>query len=159
MADVTVRAFKKTDTAELLALMKGLAVFEGYIDDFVVTEEDLVNFGLGETPAFEAFVAEAGAGLLGMVVLYRIPWTYDKRPTIIMKELFVCDKGRGLGVGRMLLQKAAARAMQLNSPRLQWTVLNTNVRAKKFYNEAGGKTDPVWEAWGLDEAAMTALAE
>jgi len=159
MAKVNVRTFTKEDTGGLLDLMKGLAAFEGYIDDFVVTEDDLVTFGLGDAPAFGAFVAETEVGLVGMVVFYRIPWTYDKRPTIIMKELFVSDAARGLGVGRLLLQRVAARALELDCPRLQWTVLSTNLRAKKFYSEAGGKTDPDWESWGLDEAAMTALVD
>lgn len=158
---LTVRAFDQNDVPELLELMKGLARFEGYIDNFAVTDQDLVDHGLGENPAFESFVAEQGGetGLLGMVVLYRIPWTYDLKPTVIMKELFVRDDARGLGVGRALLQRAAARALELGAPRLQWTVLDSNEAAKRFYHAAGSKHDTVWEPWGLDESAMKRLIE
>lgn len=160
MPGVTVRAFTEADVPELLALMKGLARFEGYIDDFRVTGQDLVDHGLGPAPAFEAFVAESEGieGLAGMVVVYRIPWTYDLRPTLVMKELFVRDDARGSGIGERLLQRVAQRALELDCPRLNWTVLDTNVRAKGFYGRAGATHDTVWEPWGLGEEALRALA-
>lgn len=157
----TIRAFEERDIPQLLELMKGLARFEGYIDQFRVTESDLRRYGLGEDPSFEAFVAAAGDSgeLLGMVVLYRIPWTYDLRPTLIMKELFVIDEARGLGVGSALLKRAAERALAVGAPRLLWTVLDTNESAKRFYAAAGARMDSVWEPWGLDESAMERLAD
>lgn len=159
MTQIQVRPFMHADVGELLELMRGLARFEGYIDDFVVTEQDLVRFGLGAEPAFEAFVAEGsdGRGLLGMVVLYRIPWTYDLRPTLVMKELFVRDDARGRGVGQALLKRAAARAREIDCPRLIWTVLPSNTAAKRFYSAAGATQDLDWEHWQLGEAGLAHL--
>jgi GNAT superfamily N-acetyltransferase len=161
MSDVTVRAFNESDIPELLELMQGLARFEGYIDDFRVTHEDLLAHGLGPSPRFEAFVAETNdiVGLVGMAVVYHIPWTYDLRPTLIMKELFVRDEGRGRGVGRALLRSVAGRALELDCPRLQWTVLDTNDPAKRFYATAGATKDEVWEPWSLNEDGLRALVE
>jgi len=149
MPPTTVRPFLETDIAELLELMRGLARFEGYIDDFRVTESDLKTFGLGAQPSFEAFVAERrdASGLLGMAVIYRIPWTYDLRPTLILKELFVRDDARGGGVGAALLARVAKRARELDCPRVQWTVLKDNEAARRFYAAAGATTDEVWEHW------------
>ena len=161
MSDVTVRAFNESDIPELLELMQGLARFEGYIDDFCVTHEDLLVHGLGPSPRFEAFVAETDniVGLVGMAVVYHIPWTYDLRPTLIMKELFVRSEGRGRGVGRALLRRVAARALELDCPRVQWTVLDTNDPAKRFYEAAGAIKEEVWEPWGLTEDGLRALVE
>lgn len=162
MTPISVRPFGEDDVGELLELMKGLARFEGYIDDFVVTEGDLVEHGLGPSPRFEAFVAvaeedSAPGGLLGMVVIYRIPWTYDLRPTLIMKELFVRDDARGMGVGQALMRRVGARARELDCPRLQWTVLSTNEPAKRFYDGFGAFTDPEWESWQLGEKELARL--
>ena len=161
MSDINVRAFAEPDIPELLELMKGLARFEGYIDDFRVSEEDLRVHGLGPSPRFEAFVADTDKpeGLLGMAVVFCIPWTYDLRPTLILKELFVRDDARGRGVGRLLLERVASRARELDCPRLQWTVLDTNEPAKRFYVAAGATTGGVWELWALDEAAIAALCD
>lgn len=160
MPNLRVRSFTEADIPELLELMKGLARFEGYIDHFVVTRDDLAAHGLGPSPRFEAFVAEVEGveGLVGMAVVYQIPWTYDLRPTLVMKELFVRESGRGRGVGGALLQRVAERAVELDCPRVLWTVLSTNEGARRFYSSAGARKDEVWEPWGLDEAGIADLA-
>lgn len=161
MTQITVRAFQESDVPELLELMRGLARFEGYIDDFKVTEKDLVRFGLRPEPAFESFVAETPGlrGLTGMVVLYRIPWTYDLRPTLVMKELFVRKDARGKGIGQALLRRVAHRAQELNCPRLLWTVLPSNDSAKRFYARAGATQDQGWEHWQLNKQGLADLTQ
>ncbi|WP_455854615.1 hypothetical protein [Ensifer canadensis] len=56
---ISTRPFEHRDVATVLALMRGLAVFEGYIDKFAVTERDLIDHGLCDSPRFGVFVAEA----------------------------------------------------------------------------------------------------
>lgn len=64
---------------------------------------------------------------------------YEKRHF----EFLRVSEASGLKVKITGIRCVAARAVELNSPRLQWTVLNTKLRAKKFYKEAGGTTDAV----------------
>lgn len=156
----TVRPFDRGDVPELIELMRGLARFEGYIDDFRVTEQDLVEHGLGNPRRFEAFVAQAsGAGpLLGMSVVYLIPWTFDLRPTMVLKELFVADTARGRGVGEALMRHVAKRAAELDCPRLVWNVLHSNDRARAFYRGLGAARDRIWQGWVLDESGLRALS-
>ena len=158
---ISVRPFCRADVPHLLTLMKDLARFEGYIDDFRVTEQDLITHGLGPAPAFEALVAtrlprddsssaaSATTILLGMCVLYHIPWTYDMRSKLVMKELYVADHARGRGVGAALLHAARRRARQCNASALIWTVLKGNTRAETFYTKHGGRPDPLWDNWTL----------
>ncbi|MBZ7922349.1 hypothetical protein [Ensifer adhaerens] len=84
---LTIRPFEHRDVADVLRLMRGLAVFEGYIDKFCVTEADLVGHGLGANPRFGVLVAERGGRAVGIAVYYVIPWTYDLKPTLVVKEL------------------------------------------------------------------------
>lgn len=160
MPVIQVRPFGIDDVDGLLQLMVDLARFEGYIDQFRVTPQDLVNFGLGPNPRFEALVAvpERSNALAGMAVLYRIPWTYDLRPTIVLKELFVSEGYRSVGVGRALLEGVAWRAREVGAARVHWTVLKSNDAAQRFYRSIGGRADPIWDLWGLDEPALIALA-
>lgn len=149
LSSVSVRPFTVADVPQLLALMKGLAQFEGYIDSFCVTEQDIEERGLGERPEFEALVAtdEGGAELLGMTVLYTIPFTYDLKPTLVIKELFVSDTARGRGVGSALFSAIKRRAVDLGCPRIEWSVLNGNQPAMDFYRQQGAVPDPVWQGW------------
>ncbi len=152
--DYVVRAFGEADVPQLLQLMRALAAFEGYLDDFTVSEADLIDFGLSAAPRFEALVAandgtDAAPRLLGMCVLYQTPWTYDMKPKLVMKELFVDEAARGRGVGQALLSAAQARAQELGASALIWTVLKGNAAAEAFYAGNGGKPDPLWNNWVL----------
>ncbi|WP_259779811.1 GNAT family N-acetyltransferase [Aestuariispira ectoiniformans] len=153
MEDLEVRPFGLEDVPNLLELMKGLATFEGYINQFQVTEDALIERGLGDNPQFEALVATHpdSQDLLGMTVLYTIPYNYDLRPSLVMKELFVAAEARGMGVGQSLFKAVVKRAQQLDCPRILWTVLQTNEPAMHFYRQQGAGPDEVWEGWLLKE--------
>lgn len=148
----SVRKAVESDAAQLLELMKALASFEGYRDQFVVTEDDLIERGLGTNSSgqFVAFVAENELGeLCGYAVTYGIPYTYDLKPTLVLKELFVTQNARGKDMGRALMDQVVAHAKTMRSARLKWDVLPCNERAKAFYRRFGGAPNADWEAWTL----------
>lgn len=157
---LVVRDFDRADAPQLWELMRQLAKFEGYIDEFAVTEADLVAFGLGEEALFHTYVAsiEADRELCGMAVTYPLLWTFDRRPTLVLKELFVSENARGAGVGAALFRKVAWRARQMDASRLHWTVLRGNRRAEAFYTNHGGKRDQQWIPWVLDAHGIAQCA-
>lgn len=69
--DLEIRPFERRDVADVLALMRALAVFEGYIDDFRVTEADLVEHGFGPSPRFGVFVAVLAGKVAGTPCITR----------------------------------------------------------------------------------------
>lgn len=151
-AGLAVRPFVKSDVPALLSMMKGLARFEGYIDEFRVTARDLVEQGLGDSSCFGAFVAEQEGVLMGYAVHYRVPFTYRMRPTLVLKELYVRTEGRGNGVGGALFEAVKAEAKRIDAGALDWLVLPGNDKAKSFYQAHGGKQDTGWERWYLDQS-------
>lgn len=147
---VDVRPAVAPDAPRLLWLMRQLAVFEGYDAQFRVTEGDLLRRGLANTmPAqFAAFVAQqAGAPVCGYAVTYEIPFTYDLRPTLVLKELYVEEAARGRGAGDALMRRVFAHAQDRGAARLQWDVLPGNEAAKRFYRRLGGSPATDWERW------------
>ncbi len=46
-----------------------------------------------------------------MAVTYIIPWTYDLKPTVILKELFIHESARGEGIGKALMKRVASYAV------------------------------------------------
>lgn len=146
-----VREFQSGDAEMALALMRDLACFEGYIDDFQVTAADLIEHGLGSDRLFTAFVVpeDDADALLGIAVTYIVPWTYDLKPVLVLKELFVTKEARGRGVGKSLFRRAMGYGRERGASKIQWTVLQTNNRAKTFYRRLGGSEDTNWEPWHL----------
>ena len=149
MTGIVVRPFTPDDIDAVWHLMRALAVFEGYIDDFAVMPEDLVISGLGPAPAFGVFVAVKDGAVAGIAVHYRIPWTYDLCPVLVLKELFVAEAFRGQGVGQALFARLLAYAGEIGASALRWTLLPDNAAAKRFYVGQGGACDVAWEHWTL----------
>jgi ribosomal protein S18 acetylase RimI-like enzyme len=147
-----IRRAHSGDAPRLLALMRDLAQFEGYADRFAVTERELIERGLSANGAvqFFAWVAEEGDRLDGYAVTYLIPFTFDLRPTIVIKELYVDQRARGSGIGNALFTAAQMHARSINARLLRWQVLPNNDAAKRFYRRRGGGIDASWENWLLD---------
>lgn len=138
------------DAPRLMSLMHQLAVFEGYADRMTVTQDDLIERGLGTQSLgqFSAIVAQSDLGeLWGYAVVYSIPFTYDLQPTLVLKELLVTESARGMGVGRSLFESVVSHARVNQCRLLKWDVLPSNERAKAFYRNCGGLHDADWENW------------
>ncbi|KRB21135.1 MULTISPECIES: GNAT family N-acetyltransferase [Mesorhizobium] len=144
-----VRPFERRDVGAVLALMRALAVFEGYDDEFRVTEADIVDHGLGPSPRFGVFVAEVDGVIVGIAVHYLIPWTYDLKPVVVLKELYVAEAARGKSVGRALVERLRDHATSIGASAIKWTVLHSNMPAKAFYRSLDGRADDTWELWKL----------
>lgn len=147
-----VRAAQENDVPQLLQLMRGLAQFEGYLSRFAVTQQDLLERGFGRNgaPQFHAFVADAGAVLKGYALVYLIPFTFDLRPTLVLKEFFVREDARGGGLGHALFNAVMEFGRQQGVRLLRWQVLPGNEGAQKFYRTFGGNVDADWDSWVLE---------
>lgn len=158
----SIRRAAPGDAPALLALMRGLASFEGYAADFAVDEATLQRQGFARVPPdFYALVAESPGEiheLVGMLVYYLIPFTFRARPTLYIKELYVAETGRGLGVGEALMRAAAGAAIEHDCATIKWQVAEWNADAQRFYERLGAKPAREWVEYALSESALRALA-
>lgn len=138
--------------------MRSLAVFEGYFDDFAVDEHALLARAFGESPECHVFVVQGSEGIAGYAVGLIIPFTYDLRPTVVLKELFVAAIYRGQGFGAALLSHVAAWTLEQGAARLKWDVLAGNHRAEAFYRQHGGRPDAKWMPYQMSEDGLKALS-
>ncbi|PIA74561.1 Ribosomal protein S18 acetylase RimI [Pseudomonas sp. NFACC19-2] len=154
-----VREARAEDVPALLPLMRELARFEDYLEDFAVDEVQLMARAFAAEPQCRIFVAEASDRLLGYAVTQELTFTYDLRPTVRLKELYVAPDARCQRLGEQLLAAVARWAKARGAGRLKWDVLAGNQKAERFYQRLGGHPDAKWIAYTMDHSAMTALAE
>lgn len=151
MSDTPImREFEAKHVAKLLNMMKQLATFEDYIDDFKVTEDYLLRHGLGESRQFSVLLAELNGEILGYICFYLIPFTYHLKPKMILKELFVSEAARGLSLGGLLFEAMKNQAQANDCCLIEWTVLPENAQAQSFYQKHGGGHDAKWQIWNLN---------
>lgn len=152
-----IRAAAPEDVPQLLELMRALAAFEGYLDEFAVDADALRQRAFGPAAQCQVFVAESD-DLLGYAVVLSIPFTYDLRPTVRLKELYVVENGRHQGIGERLMQRVASWARDQGAGRLLWDVLAGNDAAERFYRRLGGRRVRKWIAYEMDLPALGRLA-
>jgi hypothetical protein len=80
-----VRPACAADVPTIHALIAELALYEKEPEAFVLSQEDLLKHGFGETPPlFEVCVADGGAeGLLGMAMVYTKFLVYTMVYTVV----------------------------------------------------------------------------
>jgi ribosomal protein S18 acetylase RimI-like enzyme len=157
-APATVRLANAGDAEGLVRLMEQLAEIAGH-KDFRVTTKELLARGLAasQSQEFRAFVADCAVGKVsGYAVVQEIPFTFDLRPTLVLKELFVASADRRRGVGTALMESVIAYAQQRGCGRLRWLLLPGNDAAKRFYERFGGAIDSAWENWVLNPSSNSA---
>src|SRR5580658_4612082 len=154
----TIRPATAADVQQILAFIRALAVYERAPDAVVATEEGLLRDGFGPHPYFECLLAEHDGRPAGFALYFFNYSTWMGRPGLYLEDLFVEPEFRGLGIGKVLLQRVAAIAVEKNCPRLQWEVLNWNTPAIEFYRAMGAEFMDEWRNVRMTGEALARLA-
>ncbi len=139
-----IRHANAQDSEQVLSLMKQLAIFEGYINNFEVTDK-VIKAQINHS--FYALVADDGNKIVGLLVYYFLPFTYDMAPWLFIKELYVDENSRGQNIGQLLMLKAQNICQQKGGSRMTWSVLSTNFHAQNFYQSLGASHDKDWQLY------------
>jgi GNAT superfamily N-acetyltransferase len=155
---VTVRWATAGDAATIVEFIRGLAEFEREPPESVkVTEADIVRDGWGDTPRFEALIAELAGQPVGFALFFMNYSTWEGTAGIYIEDLFVLDVARGTGAGRALMAAAAAVARERGCARLELSVLDWNP-ARGFYERLGMAHQSEWLPYRLGASGIAALA-
>jgi GNAT superfamily N-acetyltransferase len=154
-----VRKAVEADVPDLLPLMRELAEFEKYANEFAISEEILREQGFRHVPPdFHCFVAEENGRLIGFLVYYFVPFTYRAKPNIVIKELYVAEGHRSKRVGRLLMIAIAKEAVRTDCGRIKWWVAKWNDRGIQFYQRLGAAIDSEWHEFQMSEQTFRDLA-
>lgn len=153
-----LRPARREDTAELLRLIRELARYEKAADQVETDEAQLAStlFDAGATA--HAIVAEQGGRLVGMAIYFFNYSTWQGRNGLYLEDLFVEPEQRGAGIGKALLARLAAIAVERDCGRFEWSVLDWNAPAIEFYESLGARAQSEWVRYRLEGKALQALA-
>ena len=153
-----IRSATAADVAQILAFIRALAAFERAPDAVVATEEGLLRDGFGPNPFYSCLIAEHDGQPAGFALYFSTTPRGMGRPGIYLEDLFVLPEFRGLGIGKALLQRVAAVAVEKGCQRLQWEVLDWNTPAIDFYSAMGAEFLDEWRNVRLGGEAIKRLA-
>ncbi|WP_153099804.1 GNAT family N-acetyltransferase [Paraburkholderia hayleyella] len=155
---ITIRAAVPADVRTILALMAELASFEKLTHLFVATEPDLHEALFGVQPAAEVRVAVTEGRIVGYALFFHNYSTFIGRRGLYLEDLYVQPAHRGNGLGAQLLRHLAALAIERQCARFEWTVLDWNTSAIRFYEAMGASVLPDWRVVRVSGTALEQLA-
>jgi len=154
-ASFRLRAAEPRDTPQIVRLITALAEYEKLTHQLQLTEGKLQTQLFGPRPAAEALVAEAdGGSLIGFALYFTSFSTFLCKPGLYLEDLFVVPEARGQGVGRALLTALARLALERDYGRVEWSVLDWNEPALRFYEAIGASVLPDWRRCRLTDDAL-----
>ena len=154
----TTRAATVADLPLILHLIQQLAEYEKLRDACVATEERLRESLFGPQPAAEVIIAERDGVPAGFALFCHNYSTFLARSGIWLEDLFVLPEHRGHGIGRLLLERLAALAVERDCGRLEWAVLDWNEAAIGFYKALGARPMDEWTVFRLTGETLASVA-
>lgn len=155
---MTIRAATAADVPQILTFIHALAEYERAPHEVTATAEGLLRDGFGPRPIYFCLIAEQDGAPAGFALFFFNYSTWKGRPGVYVEDLFVEPHFRGHGIGRALLRRVAAFALEQGCERLQWEVLDWNTPAIEFYRAMGAAFLDEWRNVRLDGAPLRRLA-
>lgn len=150
----TLRPAAPADLPAIVGLITELAVFEKLEHLLEVTPESLHPHLFGERPAAEAVVGEVDGRVVAFALFFRNFSTFLGKPGLYLEDLYVQPAFRGTGLGKALLSHLAALARERGCGRFEWSVLDWNEHAIRFYESMGATVMPEWRICRVTGAAL-----
>ena len=153
-----VRPGTRSDLDEIARLIRGLAEFERLSDHVTMDEGVLAANLFGERPYAETLIAEEEGEAAGFALFFHTFSTFLGRPGIYLEDVFVVPHMRGRGIGTALLREVAAIAVTRGCGRMEWSVLDWNRDAIRFYERLGAGPNSGWTTYRVTGEALARLA-
>jgi len=144
----TVRRASLGDVERVAPLFDDYRQFYGLEPDRAVARQFIASRLLRAESV--VLLAEApDGGVLGFVQMYPSFSSLRAARICVLYDLFVVPEARRLGVGRILMDAAAAEARRMGAVAMVLSTSKTNLRAKRLYESLGWQRDEDFDEYGL----------
>ncbi len=153
-ADHAIRPAREDDVDAIVDLIRALAQFEQLTHLLRVTPQTLAPHLFGLRPVAEALVAESDGTVVAFALFFTNFSTFLAQPGLYLEDLFVKPEARGQGIGEALLTQLARLAVERGYGRFEWSVLDWNANAIRFYERMGATVLPDWRICRISGEAL-----
>ena len=155
---LSIRSATSADISLIGQFIRDLAEYEKLAHEVRFDEAVMAQKLFGPRPYAEVLIGEIDGTPQGFALFFHNFSTFEGRPGIYLEDLFVRPDARGSGLGKALLGKLAALAVERDCARLEWSVLDWNTPAIDFYKALGARPMDEWTVYRVDGDALTGLA-
>ncbi|WP_028470971.1 GNAT family N-acetyltransferase [Neptunomonas japonica] len=159
MSVLSIRKATIDDAGVILQFVKELAAYEKAEHEVLATEASIRESIFSEDSATKALICESNDQPVGLAVYFLNYSTWLAKHGLYLEDLYVTPTARGTGAGKALLKHLAQIAVQKNCGRFEWSVLDWNEPAIKFYESLGAQPQNEWVGYRLTGQALLDLAD
>ena len=156
---LSIRSATAADIPLIAQFIRDLAEYERLAHEVRFDETVLEAKLFGARPYAEVLIGEIDGSPQGFALFFHNFSTFEGKPGIYLEDLFVRPEARGSGLGKALLKRLAALAVERDCARLEWSVLDWNEPAIQFYKSLGSKPMDEWTIYRADGVALIDLAK
>jgi GNAT superfamily N-acetyltransferase len=156
---VVIREANKDDSGLILRFVKELAKYQKAEHQVLATESSIENSIFVKNSSTKAVICEKQGEPIGFAVYYFNYSTWLGKHGLYLEDLYVTHTERGSGAGKFILKHLAKIALDNRCGRLEWSVLDWNETAIKFYKSLGAKPKDEWIGYQLTGSELLSLAE
>lgn len=158
LTPLRIRQATDEDVPLILAFIRELAQHEKALDRVSATEEGLRATLFGPSPYAEGVIAYENDEPVAFALYFFTYTSFSALPGLYLEDIFVRPASRGFGVGRQLFAFLAQRAIERNCVRMEWSVLNWNEPAMRFYEKLSAEPVHDWTVFHLSREKLAQLA-
>ena len=159
MSNITIREATKKDSNIILGFIRELAKYEKAEHEVIATESSIADSLFNSGSSTKAIVCEKNGTPIGFAVYFFNYSTWLGRHGLYLEDLYVSATERGSGAGKSLLKYLAQLAVSKGCGRFEWSVIDWNQPAIKFYDSLGAKPQNEWITYRLSGEELRNLAE
>ena len=152
----SLRVAEPRDVPAIAGLIAELAEFEGLSHMLQLTPEKLQPHLFGPKPVVEALVGECDGEVVAFALYFTNFSTFLAKPGLYLEDLYVRPAHRRSGLGKAILSRLAQIAVERDYGRFEWSVLDWNEDAIRFYENMGASVLPEWRICRLTGDALAA---
>lgn len=158
---VELRSADVTDAHMVFGFIRALAAFQGLTHEVRITEEILrQRMAPDASPQLYVIIAEVGGVPVGMAIYFLSFSTFLGTWGIHVEDMYVEEQYRKKGLGRAFFFSLARIAGEHGYARIEFSVLESNVNARRLYEETlGARPLSEWVPMRIDGDALSRLIE
>ena len=154
---LTFRSAERKDVPLILDFIRALAEYERMADQVVADEATLEEW-LFDRQKAEVLFAMLEGKEVGFALFFHNFSTFLGRAGLYLEDLFVLPEYRGRGVGRAILRRLAALAVERRCGRLEWWCLDWNEPSIAFFRSLGAEPMSDWTVYRIAGDTLQDLA-
>lgn len=155
---IHIRPATAADAAQILAFISELAIYEKAAHEVIATLADIEQSLFAADSPARGLICSLNGQPIGYAVYFFSYSTWLGRKGLYLEDLYISAQQRGAGAGKQLLRHIAQIACNSGCGRLEWSVLDWNEPAIKFYQSLGAAPQDEWVRYRMDGETLQTFA-